>query len=517
MGIEQLEMESPRTLKVLRPTDGQPLGEVPIQTADEVRAAVDRVRRVQKGWGTLAPEDRARRMKGLLQVLEQRVDEIADVIEAETGKPRPEALTEVVVCVDLVRHYMKTAPRVLRPRRISTAWMIWKSARVEREPYGVVGVISPWNYPLILAMDPAVTALFCGNGVVIKPSEFTPYTGLFVQEICQEAGLPKGLVEVVTGDGPTGAALVESGVDKVHFTGSPATGRRVMALAARSLTPVTMELGGKDPAIVLEDANLERAARGIVFGAFYNAGQTCISTERVYAVETIHDQLVRRLTELARELRAGVGPDRDVGPMSNPGQLAIVEDHIRDALAKGAQVVLGGVRSDPESPVVEPTILVDVKPGMKVLEEETFGPVLPVVRVRDEADAIDQANASPFGLFASVWTRRAGRGRRVAGRLNAGGVSVNDTLSHYGVPGLPMGGVAASGFGRTRGEDGLREMSRTRSILVDYLRLERELWWYPYSGFTTRVLRALLAYRSLGGVRGLWRGAAALFEREEGE
>jgi len=504
---------SPPDIEVHRPTDGSRLGSVPVQSGQEVRAAVDRVRRVQKGWGTLEPQDRARRLDGLLTALRDRSEEIADVIEAETGKPRTEALMEVAVCIDLVRFYRARAHRILRTERISTGWMVWKSARLQYEPLGVVGIIAPWNYPLILAMGPTITALFAGNGVVLKPSEFTPFTGLFVAELCREAGIPDGLVEVVTGDGPTGAALVESGVDKVHFTGSPATGRRVMAVAARTLTPVTMELGGKDPAIVLEDANLERAARGIVFGAFYNAGQTCISTERVYVVETVYDPFVRRVTELTRKLRVGVGPDRDVGPMVHRGQAEIVEDHIRDAVAQGAKVVIGGERHDSSSTLIEPTILVDLRPGMKVLGEETFGPVLPIVRVRDEQEAIDQANDSSYGLYASVWTGRRARGRRVAGRLRAGGVSINDTLSHYAVAALPMGGVGDSGFGRTGGVEGLRQMSRTRSVFVDRLGLKRELWWYPYSALSQKIMRSLIQARGRPGLSGLWEGGKTLLGR----
>ena len=411
------------------------------------------------------------------------------------------ALAEVVVCLDLIRHYQRTAHRILRPRRVSMGWMLWKSGQIIQEPHGVVGVISPWNYPLILALDPTVTALFAGNGVVLKPSEFTPYTGMFVGALCEEAGLPEGLVSVVTGDGGTGAALIESGVDKIHFTGSPATGRRVMGLAADHLVPVTLELGGKDPALVLEDANLERAARGIVFGAFYNAGQTCVSTERVFVVETVYEAFVRRVVELVRDLRVGSSGPRDIGPMSHPGQLAIVEDHLRDAVDRGAKVLQGGRLDGEDGPVVRPTVLVDVEPGMKILEEETFGPVLPIMKVRDENEAVDRANAGTYGLFASVWTGRRARGRKVAGRLRAGGVSINDTLSHYAIPSLPMGGVGRSGFGRSRGDQGLLEMSRTRSILEDRVGLKRELWWYPYSELSLRLHRALVQWR---GGRGLW-------------
>lgn len=502
-------------IEVYRPGDGASLGSVPTATPADVAEAVRTVRRVQPGWGSLEPADRARRLADLQEALRSRSEEAADVIVSETGKPRVEALAEVLVCLETIRHYRKVAPRVLRPRRPSTGWMLWKSARVLREPHGVVGVISPWNYPLILAMDPTVTALFAGNGVVLKPSEYTPYTGLFLEDLCRGAGLPEGLVSVVTGDGSAGAALVGAAVDKIHFTGSTATGRRVMAGAAESLTPVTLELGGKDPAIVLEDADLERAARGIVFGAFYNAGQTCVSTERVFVVETVYEPFLRRAVELVRELRVGVAGERDVGPMCHPGQLAIVEDHLRDALDRGARVLAGGGRDREGGRVVLPTILVDVERGMKILEEETFGPILPVVKVRDEREAIDRANEGSFGLFASVWTRRRARGVRVARSLRAGGVSINDTLSHYALPSLPMGGVGQSGFGRTRGEAGLLEMTRTRSIFEDRMGLRREPWWYPYSGVSLRLHRTLVEWRGGRGWDGVVRTLRALLGRTE--
>ncbi len=500
-------------LEVVRPADGISLGSIPVASSQEVREAVDGARRVQDGWGSLEAKDRARRLADLQDVLRARSEEVADIIVAETGKPRVEALAEVVVCLETIRHYRRTAPRTLRPRRASTGWMLWKSARVLREAHGVVGIISPWNYPLILSLDPTITALFAGNAVVLKPSEFTPYTGLFVGELCRAAGLPERLVSVVPGDGTTGAALVGAGVDKIHFTGSSATGRVVMAAAARHLTPVTLELGGKDPAIVLEDADLERAARGIVFGAFYNAGQTCISTERVFVVETVYEPLLRRLVELVGELRSGVRDPRDVGPMCHEGQLSIVEEQLRDAVEKGARVLIGGLRPDGSGRVIPPTILTDVQPGMKILEDETFGPVLPVIKVRDEKEAVDRVNEGPFGLFASVWTRRRERGMRVARSLRAGGVSINDTLSHYALPDLPMGGVGGSGFGRTRGDAGLLEMTRTRSILEDRLGLRRELWWYPYSKVSLRLHRALVEARGRGGWRGLAEAGRALFRR----
>lgn len=496
-------------LEVRRPADGTVIGDVPIQGRSDVEEAVTRCRKVQEGWARFTPSDRARRMEALHRVVGERADEIARMVAEETGKPDVEALTEVVTVLDLIRFYLQKGPRALAPRKVSTGWLLGRRARVEREPYGVVAVVSPWNYPFILAMDSVVTALVGGNGVVLKPSELTPFTGLLVRELVEAADLPEGLVAVVTGDGSTGEALVRSGVDKIVFTGSTATGRKVMAAAAESLTPVVLELGGKDPALILEDADLERASRGVAFGAFYNAGQTCLATERIFVVDAIYERFLERLTEQVAGLRASSVGDREVGAMTTTRQLRIVEEHVAEAVEGGARILVGGARTDPASNVYLPTVLADVDESMRVLTEESFGPVVPVVRVRDEEEAVERANRSGFGLFASVWTSDRDRGLRVARRLRAGGVSVNDTLSHYAVPGLPMGGVGGSGFGRTRGLEGLRELTRTRSLLVDRLGMKQDPWWFPYGPARRRLVRALLEFRRGGGLRGVLRAAGA--------
>lgn len=441
-------------------------------------------------------------MRRLAGVLASRGEEIAASIRAETGKPLSEALAEVLVSVDLIRYYARAARRHLAPRRPGTGWMVSKSGWVEREPYGVIGAITPWNYPFIIAMDSVTPALFAGNGIVLKPSEFTPITTLLIPELCVEAGIPADLVQVVTGDGTTGRALVGSGVDRVVFTGSTPTGRKVMEAAAQTLTPVTLELGGKDAAIVLEDADLERAARGVVFGGFFNAGQTCISVERVFVVRSIYDAFVTRVVETTKELRAGVDANADVGPLITEQQFAIVEGQVRDALAKGARTLTGGARVSDATRVFPPTVLVDVDDSMAVMTEETFGPLLPIVPVVDEDDAVERANQTAFGLFASVWTKDRKRGIRVARRLRVGGVSINDVLTHYGVAQLPMGGVGQSGFGRRRGLDALDEMTRTRTLFVDRSGLRRELWWFPYSARSANLMRGILEWRGRGGLAG---------------
>ncbi len=493
--------------------DGEVLAELPIHTAADVRRAVETARSVQTAWGALGPRTRARAMRRLASTLQRRAGEIADRIRAETAKPQMEAMAEVLVSVDLVRFYRRAAPAHLGARKARGSWLLTKSAWVEREPYGVVGAITAWNYPFILPMDSVVPALFAGNAVVLKPSELTPWTATLIPELCGEAGLPDGLVQVMTGDGATGRALVGAGVDRIVFTGSTATGRKIMAAAAESLTPLTLELGGKDAAIVLADADLERAARGVVFGSFFNAGQTCISVERVLVERSVYEAFVERVTPLVKALRVDV-EDGDVGPMVSPHQVQIVERHIRDAVHRGARVLVGGRRAEPGSRCFLPTLLIDVDDAMDVATEETFGPVLAVTPVEDEEDAVRRVNGSEYGLFASVWTGDRRRGEAVARRLEVGGVSVNDVLSHYGVAGLPLGGRRASGFGYRRGLEALDEMSRARARLSDRTGLGREFWWFPYTERGSRLLRAMVDWRGLGGASGIRRAVRRLLGRE---
>lgn len=501
-----------RTFEVTSPRDGSVLRTLPLMDRAAVRSAVSAARAAQPSWSGSSPRARAERLTGLARILRSRADDIVERLIQETGKPEIEALAEVVVSVDLIRYYHAAGPKHLRSRRVSPGWMIWKGARVEREPFGVIGTITPWNYPLILAMDTVTAALVAGNAVVVKPSELTPLTTVMLPDLCREAGLPEGIVQVVTGDGSTGEELVRGGVDKISFTGSTAVGREVMATAAETLTPVTLELGGKDAAIVLDDADLERAARGIVFGAFFNAGQTCISIERVYVVESVADELTRHIVEATRALRTGTEGQIDVGPMISAPQRAEVLRQTRDALAKGARALVGGGDAEDDR-VLSPTVLTDVDRTMDVCREETFGPMLPIVRVVDEDEAVARANDSPYGLFASVWTGSRKRGLAVARKLRVGGVSINDSLSHYAVGGLPMGGVGSSGFGRRRGIAGLEEMTRTRTAFVDRLGLTKEPWWFPYDARGERLTRAVLDWRALGGLRGLIAAAARLVRR----
>lgn len=501
-------------LRIVRPADGTLVGELAVTPPPALAGRVARARSVQGGWASLEPRDRERRLRGLLSAIGARAAEIESTISAETGKPRTEAAVEVMSVVEHLRFHLGVSSRIFRRERVSCGWLLWKRAMIFREPLGVIGVISPWNYPFILSMNPVVTALAGGNAAILKPSEYTPYSGLFAEELAREAGLPDGLVQVVIGGGPTGEALVRSGVDKVVFTGGGATARRVLSAASEGLTPVLLELGGKDPAIVLEDADLGRAARGIVWGSFMNAGQTCISIERVYVVDEVFEPFLREVVARVQALKAGSTPGLDVGPITTPLQMEIVERHLRDAVERGAKVRVGGGRIDPASNVFLPTILTDVHPASDLLQEETFGPLLPIFRVKDAEEAVRAANALPFGLSASVWTGDQARGIAVARSLRAGAVSVNDALTHYGVPGLPFGGMGESGYGRTGGLEGLREVTRTRSVLVDRLGLGREPWWFPYSRASERLVRTLATLRWKGWLRGLASEAASRIKKK---
>jgi succinate-semialdehyde dehydrogenase/glutarate-semialdehyde dehydrogenase len=506
----------PRVIRVIRPADGSLVGELAVTPSHDIPRRVARARSVQEGWASLEPRDRARRLEGLVEAIGSRAREIEGTIVAETGKPRAEAMVEIITVLDLLRFYRKRAPGFLEARSVPSGWLLWKGASVTREPLGVIGVISPWNYPFILSMTPVVTALFGGNAAILKPSEYTPYSGLFAEDLARDAGLPEGLVQVVVGMGATGEALVRSGVDKVFFTGGSETGRKVLASAAESLTPAVVELGGKDASIVLEDANLERAARGIVWGAFQNAGQACIGVERVFVVDDVFEAFLRQVLDEVRRIRADSTAGVDVGPMVVPEQLDKVEEQLREAVEGGGKVVAGGHRVDPASNVLRPTVLVDIPETSAVLEEETFGPLLPLVRVKDADEAVRRTNSSRYGLSASIWTGDRRRGVKLGKRLKVGGVTVNDTLVHYGIPSLPFGGVGESGFGRARGLEGLGELTRTHSTVIDRLGLEREPWWFPYSKVTEMLLWATLLFRWKGGFRGLLSATVALLKRRRG-
>ena len=483
-----------RRLRLVHPATLRPLGELEVDGPDQARAAVDRVRKAQFEWADRAAADRGRVLERALRVLLAREEEFVDRIGSETGKPTAEILaTEILPACDSLQFFAKRARHILRDRAVPLHLLKTKKLRLRHRPLGVVGLITPSNFPFLLALNPSLQALVAGNGVVLKPSEAAPDSGRLVAELWTEAGLPEGLFALLQGDSETGAALLDAGVDKICFTGSVGVGRRVAEVCGRNLVPCTLELGGKDPMIVLEDADLGRAARAAVYGAFGHAGQVCTSTERVYVVESVADEFVRGVLEETAALRQGADGEFDVGPMIRAEQLQVVEAHVQDALERGARLLAGG-RRNPDHPgcFYEPTVLDDVNHEMRIMREETFGPVLPIMRVRDEDEAVVWANDSRYGLNASVWTRQKSRGARVARAVETGGAVVNDCMISYGVAEAPFGGVKQSGMGRVNGEQGLRDMCHTQAIVVDRFGGRREWIWFPHTERKARWLRRAL-------------------------
>jgi acyl-CoA reductase-like NAD-dependent aldehyde dehydrogenase len=504
-----MEVKSERRRERLssqNPLTGAEVGDFPIMSVKEVRGLVNAARDAQAVWAQRSLQERAQALDRVRRLVADRSDEIARVIRAETGKVTGEALFETAIACDYLVYLSRTAPKYLLARQAGTGWLGHRKARVLYEPFGVVGAITPWNYPFAISMSGVGTSVAVGNAVVLKPSEYTPATGQLVVELFSEATGLEYLVGLATGDGRTGAALIEAGVDKVVFTGSAETGKKVMAAAARSLTPVVLELGGKDAMIVCEDADIERAARGAVWGAFYGCGQVCMSVERAYVVEAVYDRFVEAVLAEARRVRTSDEPEAMVGSLIAPFQLERVEEHIRDAQSHGARVLLGGRPINGPGHFYEPTVVVDVDHGMDLMRDETFGPVLPIMRVKDDEEAVRLANDSPFGLSASVWTKDAARARSIAGRLRVGSVVINDHLINYVIPDLPFGGVGHSGFGRVHGREGLREFVRPKSFVEDRLALKREPYWFEEGGSGEGLVRSLLGFRH---GRGLLRRAGA--------
>ena len=494
------------------PASGELLGDVPIMGANEVRACVERARRAQLSWGTLPTEERCARILRFRDAIVDREEEITDLISRETGKPRHEALLhEVAVVANLATYFAKHAPKLLAPREIPLTLMKHRRSFLHYAPRGVVGVISPWNYPFQLPLRDALLALIAGNAVVIKPSEVTPLTMLRAKDVWDQSGLPEDLFQIVTGYGPTGSALIDSGIQFLVFTGGVATGRRVAAACGERLIPCVMELGGKAPLIVCEDADVERAARGVVFGGFSNSGQICIAVERVYAHKAVHDQLVERVTALTRELKQGDPAEGavDVGAIIFPKQIDIAEAHIADALGKGARLCTGGRRRPGPGQFFEPTVLAGCDHTMTVMTDEIFGPIVPIMKVESDEEALRLANQSHLGLNAYVFSRDRAEAHKLAARVQAGSICVNDVLSNGGCPETPFGGIKQSGFGRVMGDDSLREMCDVRHVSLDRIATSNDPLWFPYTEKSLGIARR--AVRILFGGGGLLKKISQLF------
>lgn len=509
---QRISIKAPPMVEVHSPATLDKVGEVPAHSAADVRAAVERGRVAFRVWSAMTFKERRRAMRAVRGRLLERSEEVIETICRESGKPRFEALTmELGYVCDALTFFGRRAAKFLKEQKVSPHLLKSKKIVVRYQPRGVVAVIAPWNFPLVMTLGEAVPALMAGNAVVIKPSEWTPLTAVLGVEIAREAfqsvGAPPDILQVVTGYGETGGALVDE-ADMIGFTGSVRTGKTIAERAARRLVPVSLELGGKDPMIVLKDADLERAAAAAVWGAFMNAGQVCVSVERVYVEEPIADEFTRRVVEKTRALRQGSDADNanteqrvDVGAMTFPKQMETVEEHVRDAEARGAKILTGGRRA-PNLPgqFYEPTVLTDVDHSMQIMRDETFGPVLPIMRVRDEQEALRLANDSRYGLNASVWTGDAAKGARIAAQIEVGSVCVNDVITGVAVTDAPFGGVKESGTGRRHGASGIRRFCSEQTIVIDRFGLKREAIWYPYTAKGERMMARLLGAIYSGGV-----------------
>ena len=502
---------APEQIDVRNPATGGIAGSVSVSSAHDVAETVARVRANQREWEAIGIEGRYHWLGKLRDWLLDNVEEISNTLQDETGKVRGDIAAELFYVTDLINFYGANAAKFIGDEdvRPHSPLIASKKLMIRYRPHPVVGVISPWNFPLAMGLGDSIPALQAGAAVVAKPSEFTPLSLVQVIDAWKrEIGAPD-VFDCVLGAGEAGSTLIDH-VDYIQFTGSDRTGRKVMARAAETLTPVSLELGGKDPMIVLADADVDRAANAAAWGGMYNAGQVCLSVERIYVEEPIYDEFVAKLTKKVSGLRQGPDgrqPEKDVGAMTSPNQSTIVEEHVNDALANGARALTGGKKGDGPGDYFEPTVLVDVDHSMKVMRDETFGPVVGVMKVRDSEEAVRLANDSRYGLAASIFGDKD-RAEKLARRIEAGSVNVNDVITNMLAMGVPMGGWKQSGIGFRHGDYGIKKYCRPESIVVTRFGGKNEPAWYPYTkgrrGLVNRVATAFNArdWRRRLGLRG---------------
>ena len=487
-----------RTLDSFNPATGELVGTVPTITPDQVQGIVDDVAGVQPAWAELTPDDRGAYLKRAASVLLDRLDEIADLLSAEQGKPISECYTmELIPSIDALRWCAKEGPKILKDEKISYPQPFFKTKRSKfhYQPIGVVGVIAPWNYPFTIPMQEIAIALMCGNGVVLKPASLTPLLGEAIKSVFEDAGLPQGLIRTVHGGGRIGDALTKApGVGKIFFTGSVPVGYKVGEECARRMKGCVLELGGKDPMIVLEDANLDFAISGAVWGGFANAGQTCAGIERAYVMEELSAGFIEGVVKGASALKVGDPSqvETEIGPMVSRDQFDLVNELVDDAISNGAERRCGGPVEVPgfeAGNFIAPTVLTGVTHDMRIMKEEIFGPVLPIMTVSSDQEALDRANDSAFGLGASVWTKDRQRGERIAGRIDSGMVWINDHMFTHGACQCNWGGVKDSGLGHSHSRFGFYECLRIKLVTYEP-GLTRNFWWHPYDETLTEAMRA---------------------------
>ncbi|HET7053309.1 MAG TPA: aldehyde dehydrogenase family protein [Solirubrobacterales bacterium] len=509
------------TLESFNPATGELVGSVATITPDQVQAVVDDVARIQPAWAELTPTDRAAYLRRAADALLDDIDEIAELLVSEQGKPRAEAYTmELLPTVDALHWCAKAGPKILADEKVpmTQAFTLSKKARFTYEPIGVVGVIAPWNYPWSIPFGEVAIALMAGNGVVLKPASLTPLLGEAIRRVFEKGGLPEGLVRVVHGGGAVGDALAKSSAGKIFFTGSVEVGRKVGAVCAERLKGSVLELGGKDPMIVCADADLDNAISGAVWGGFANAGQTCSGIERVYVMREVADSFVEGVAREAQKLRLGnpIEWETEIGPMTSDGQYEIVVDLIEDAVASGATKLCGGPTAVAglSDKYIAPTVLTGVTHEMRIMNEEVFGPVLPIVVIDSEQEAIDLANDSEFGLGASVWTKDRQKGARIARRIESGMVWVNDHSFSHGACQCAWGGVKDSGVGRSHSKFGFYECVNIKMNAWEP-GLARDFWWHPYDrtlGEAVRASAKLLYGKGATRTQALREGAGPLLK-----
>jgi len=501
------------------PATGEEVGRVKNTSSEEVQIAVELSRAAFAEWRKTSFVERRQIIMRAREVILSEMEEIARLISDEMGKPVAEAYsTEIAPVLDLMQYFAWNTQKILKPEKIDIGQLkfMGRSSRIIYQPLGVVGIISPWNFPFSIPLGEVVMALMAGNSIVLKPSELTPLVGQKIREIFEKAKLPENVLQVITGDGKTGAALVDAAPDKIMFTGSVATGKKIAASAARNLTPVVLELGGKDPMIVFADANLEMASSAAVWGAFTNSGQACSSVERLYVEESIAEKFTKLLVEKTRKLSQNIGSEEttDVGSMASENQLKIVENHVAAFEQSGARILTGGKRNAKlKGAFFEPTVIENADNSMLGMREETFGPTLPVAVFKTEQQAIDLANDTDFGLTASVWTSDLRRGNRVAEKILAGTVTVNEVLYTHGIAQTPWGGFKQSGYGRTHGKEGLMELVAPQHIHVNRYLLTPDVWWFGYSKNAIETFRGMARYLSSGSLWQTTRLAPQMLKR----